>query len=251
MPQKTPSPFERTRSPTLTRLSLKRPDGVLYKAVTASCESPSSDVLNQIPTTAEAATRMSRFSPERKATFLNGRLCAFLAVRALTTRSNFEFKAGVLGQPFVCWRETPPDPAPTVSISHSADGAIAIATDETHPMTVDLETIDGRNLHDINLLSERERFSIQGFEGDEETFMKMVWTCKEALSKMTRTGLMADLDVYETMKTEWIETKQHYVTTFRNFHQFRTISWIDDSYVFSICLPKRSEIESIEKIPLF
>jgi len=176
-------------------------------------------------------------APRRKSSFLLGRYVAKQALAVLLREpqyANIEIASGVFTQPIVKFPTAEPV---EVSITHAGELACALAFPQMHPMATDAERLDTDNLEAMKsqilpgeldpqrlpLLSESVRCTI-------------IWTAKEALSKVLKCGMMCPFSILET-----IELRQEgpcYVGYFRNFGQYKFHAWVVKDHVIAIVLPK-------------
>jgi 4'-phosphopantetheinyl transferase len=179
---------------------------------------------------------------ERKADFLRGR---YTAKRALATLdrgvalSSIEVEAGVFGQPVVRGAQIR---NLQVSIAHSAGCAAALAFDEGHPMALDIEAHDDANTDVIGqecTVGERAAMARAGLERRQA--MTALWTAKESLAKVLRTGLMAPLNFYAISSVEAV--LGGVVCVYANFPQYHTTCVSRRSFVLAITLPRKSTLQ--------
>ena len=71
--------------------------------------------------------------------------------------------------------------------------------------------------------------------------LTLLWTIKESLSKVLKTGLTTPLTIYSVSQIKRVNNS--FISQFVNFPQYKVISWILDQYVVSICLPKNTSID--------
>jgi phosphopantetheinyl transferase (holo-ACP synthase) len=89
-------------------------------------------------------------------------------------------------------------------------------------------------------MTEKEKGLINSFPYSYSAMLIVLWTAKEALSKVLKTGMMTPFYVYEINK---ITAKNKYVISdFKNFAQYKGISFNLGSYVCTIVYPKSTEI---------
>jgi 4'-phosphopantetheinyl transferase len=182
-------------------------------------------------------------SARRQASFLLGRYAAKIALSALLSEPNLraiEIERGVFEQPIVrCdgkggWG---------VTISHTEDLAVALAYPAGHPMGIDLERIDPRQHETIlSQLSEREIGWLSLRSAEKLQFAGALWAAKESLSKVLRTGLMANIRVYDLAEFN-LKDSRVWEGLFQNFAQYKVMAWSGSKHVLSIALPKRSTLD--------
>ncbi|HEY1108840.1 MAG TPA: 4'-phosphopantetheinyl transferase superfamily protein [Opitutaceae bacterium] len=193
---------------------------------------------------AETAQLARAGVPKRQADYLRGRYCAKMAIAALaadavTDPSAWQVAAGVFGQPVVRGAGLG---GVQVSIAHSGDWASALAFDEGHPMAVDVELHDPAHAATIRSeVSEAElrAFAQIGCEG--ETSLTYLWTAKESLGKLLRSGLMAPLSFYEIGEVE--KTAYGVTCTYRHFAQYKCHCAKIGKLMVSIALPRKSALQ--------
>lgn len=79
-----------------------------------------------------------------------------------------------------------------VSIAHTNHSAVAVAFPETHPVGIDIEDIcDERSQTISTQLTDSEKSLRTNLSISEALFNTILWTAKESLSKVLKTGLMA------------------------------------------------------------
>jgi 4'-phosphopantetheinyl transferase len=153
---------------------------------------------------------------KRIKSYLIGRLAAKKAVSSLVGDKNLAkilIQAGIFTQPVTTYEEKQNI---QVSISHRDDFSAAIAFPEAHPMGIDIERI----IAEKNAVIERETTEseinlITTLPFSHEVMLTLLWTAKEALSKVLRTGLMTPFKIYEV---DQIEVQRDYLLCFyKNF----------------------------------
>jgi phosphopantetheinyl transferase len=178
----------------------------------------------------------------RQGSYLLGRYAAKTALSAILSEPDLraiEIGRGVFEQPIVrCdrnggWEAT---------ISHTENLAVALAYPAGHPMGIDLEQI-GPGQHEtiLSQLSEREIGWLTLHPTERFQFASALWAAKESLSKVLRTGLMANIRVYDLAEFNVIDSREWEVS-FENFAQYKARVWIGSKHVLSMALPKRSTL---------
>jgi phosphopantetheinyl transferase len=181
----------------------------------------------------------------KKTSYLLGKFSAKRAIYSLTNFNKFDtifIDAAVFEFPVVRCSGIQNI---QVSISHCNNTGLSIAFPEEHPMGIDFEEINKDNteaLKDQLTLKEvqlvKELFS-------EDTFgFTLIWTAKEALSKVFRTGLMMDFKVLEL--DQIIKKDNIWESTFKNCGQYKAISYFSENYMYSLVLPKYTSIDISE-----
>ena len=174
--------------------------------------------------------------------YLRGRLCAKWALQTL--HDGFDFRQvaierGVFGQPIILSRTLTNI---QVSLSHSGHWAAAVAFHEGHPMAIDIE-VHAENKQDVILanMTVAEIDAIAATHLSTDMRPTVLWTIKESLSKVLRTGLMSPFDIYAIDRIT--EEDGMIVSTFRNFAQYRCLSFSIGEVALSLTLPKRSRVD--------
>jgi phosphopantetheinyl transferase (holo-ACP synthase) len=69
----------------------------------------------------------------------------------------------------------------------------------------------------------------------------LVWTVKESLSKILKTGMMVDYGLLglDTLKME----NGMWISTFTNFRQYKGLSCLFENYIISCVLPKNTHAD--------
>jgi len=178
---------------------------------------------------------------KRKLSYLLGRMASKKAIAEIIPEqdpASIEVKFGIFQFPVVkhVIKENI-----QVSISHCDNIGVAIAFPEEHPMGVDIEAINSKNENILKRqVHESEVQLMLQHRVEAALGYTMLWSMKEALSKIIRTGLTID---YHLLKIETLKIEDSiYSTTFKNFGQYKAISFQADQYVFSLVLPGRSKL---------
>ena len=181
----------------------------------------------------------------RKRSFALGRLSAKLALNELANdipSSSIHIESGVFGFPVIHCAEMK---STQVSITHSGSLGVSIAFDEKHPMGIDLEKINLKNAKAISnqistneqsLLREIGKLNLEGFTA--------IWSAKEALSKILKTGMMIEFGLLEI---NHIEVQQETLMfEFKNFGQYKALCHTNAQYAIALVLPKKTTVNVTE-----
>lgn len=181
--------------------------------------------------------------PNRKLSYLSGRIAAKEALSALlpdVAQNSFPIDEGVFKFPVVKGLANT-----QVSISHSQRMAAALAFPEEHPLGIDIEKADVKNLDVFRShISDQELSLILDSTLSEVLRYNMLWTMKEALSKVIKTGLTINFKLLEINSLE--KTGDQYLGSFSNFDQYKAISCSIGDYACSIVLPLYTEADTEE-----
>lgn len=157
--------------------------------------------------------------------------------------SRIGIERGVFNQPLVVHAQNA-----QVSITHSDRLAAAVAFSEKSPMGIDIEQIcEGKREVLHNQIRPKELTLIQSLPYSADGLLTLVWTAKEALSKVLKTGLSTPFALFELKQ---INVKDDFfVSHYENFCQYETVSFMLDSFVCSITYPRGMllNIEAIKK----
>lgn len=177
---------------------------------------------------------------KRRLSYLLGRKAAKTAVAELTAHADLqsiEIGSGVFQFPIV---KTAVAQNLQVSISHCDKLGVAVAFQEEHPMGVDIERIDhGKKEVMKTYVSVNETVLIENNQLSVSAGATAMWTIKEALSKILKTGLTVGGAILEVKTFE--KYNEVYISTFRHFIQYKAISLPAGDYVCSIVLPKNTK----------
>ena len=182
-------------------------------------------------------------SEKRRFSYLSGRFSGKLAVSEFLHEIDMkgvEIRSGIFDQPLVKHLSTD---TPELTLTHCSDLAIAIAYQAGHIMGVDVEDIDFSKSHVFkSQLTEREVARAENSFEDLRIGYHLMWTAKEALSKVLKCGLTVPFDILEIEECNPIE-KTAYLSLYKNFVQYKCCSWIMDGYLLSITLPRKTDIQ--------
>lgn len=169
--------------------------------------------------------------------YLRGRYISKEALARYFSEQDFrEFNIinGVFNQPIVEYKEG--HNRIGVSISHNEEYGIGIAFSERTPMAVDIErcSLSQKEIIKSQITAE-ERAMAADVPWQSTIAYTMLWTVKEAISKVIKTGLTIPLDI---LRVEGFEPHDKYVICkFHNFPQYQTISFKIRDHVCSIAIP--------------
>ncbi len=173
----------------------------------------------------------------RKLSYLLGRHVAKQAVASYLNEIDFteiEIVSGSFNQPIV--KHLSAD-TPHVTISHCDCLATAIAFCPSQIIGVDVEYIDRERLSVYqSQLTTKEKDCIENSFQDNVSGSVCLWTIKEALSKALKCGFMIPFDILEVEQLNCLDDRS-YLSSFKNFKQYKCFSFIFHPYVLSVVLP--------------
>ena len=181
--------------------------------------------------------------PRRRASYVMGRYCAKRALQQQINISKLDkiwIGEGVFHQPVLYGNEID---TLQVSIAHTQDLATALIFDERYPLAIDIEMNDNQHTPTIiSQLTSSEKFFID--EQWDPTFnihpFPWIWTVKEALGKVLKTGLTVPMPVYEVKE---IGREGIFImSTYKNFPQYKALSFLWNEAIISIVLPRKTEM---------
>ncbi len=128
-----------------------------------------------------------------------------------------------------------------ISISHSSDHAVAIAFAQSHPMAIDLEKIDIARINLIqSLCSADELAIIDNLFKNTTKGLTLLWTAKEALSKVLRCGLLIDFKLLEIHKI--IQHGEQFIIFYKNFMHYQALSFEYGTNICSLVHPANTKL---------
>lgn len=183
-------------------------------------------------------------STRRKEGFLRGRLAA---KKALTVAFggdliNWKITPGVFGQPIVQSADLIRPPV-SLSISHSDTAALALVAPAAWPAAVDCETISPINLEALEgqLSLKEKQFASKQSAVSYIAVLTMMWSLKEAASKILGGGLAIDFLMLELKELEF-DVDGRLSSHFINFAHLQGIATTKGESVSAIVFPESSKI---------
>lgn len=217
-----------------------------YRGALASVARPDFDILADTCAAFLHPTELARFRSlefdRRRRSYLLGRYAAKQALVAYGDHvdpTQVEICAGVFHQPVVRGLAEPTG----VSISHSERAACALAYPELHPLSIDIEdTVPSRDevMKTQILPAELER-AAKAWAVEAAVHCTMIWTAKEALSKILRCGMTCPYELFAVKNLHAGESG--FGGEFEHFAQYKFQSWILGDSVVSIVLPRKSTMQ--------
>lgn len=179
----------------------------------------------------------------RQLSYLLGRFAAKHAVtqyKKEISPTDILIEYGVFQYPLV---QLPDKDKIQVSYSHSEESSIALAFPESFPLGIDLEAIDeSRNDTIESQLTADEISLVEKLnDHDRSRSLTLIWTIKEALSKVLRTGMMTPFEIYSILNIKF-ENNQ-WLSEFKNFGQYQAISFQLGKFMCSIVYSKAFKLD--------
>ncbi len=176
----------------------------------------------------------------RKSSYLLGRLSAKHALEQILPErvlmNSFTIGSGVFNFPII---EYLPYSGYQVTISHCDSIGMALAYPESHPLGIDIEKIDHKkNTVFVSMFTDEEIQLTKTCFLNVDITNTLLWTAKESLSKVLKTGLMIDFKILEVVSLS-SENGIH-TSIFRHFPQYKCLSIVLDTYIISITCPKNT-----------
>jgi 4'-phosphopantetheinyl transferase len=178
----------------------------------------------------------------RQYSYLIGRYVAKKGIGDYLNEKDFskiEITPGVFQQPIVNY---PSKQNIQVSIAHCQGWGAALVFPEAHPMAIDIESCDPqKQISSFIKITDQEKKLIQKLSLNEHEQYTLIWTIKEALSKVLKTGLMTEFTIFEISS---IQVRENYFESyFAHFAQYKVISWWFQNIAWSIVLPYKSNFD--------
>lgn len=177
---------------------------------------------------------------KRIRSYLIGRFAAKQSVAALTGAgrlSDIFIQSGIFTQPVVASDKQNIQ----VSITHCDDIGAALAFPETHPMGIDIEKIDiNKRTVFEGQITDHEQERIISLPISYDIGLTLLWTAKEALSKVLKTGLTTPFSIFEISNMESYDN--YTICYFKYFAQYKTISFSVCNYICSIVYPLKTKV---------
>jgi 4'-phosphopantetheinyl transferase len=180
---------------------------------------------------------------KRRHSYLLGRIAGKKAIGALSAYEDLEkiaITSGIFQFPIVKYSVTR---NLQVCITHCDSLGIALAYPEMHPLGIDIERIDKANLDAIKeQFTADELMLMQAIQLPEATSATMIWTMKEGLSKILKTGLTMDMKVLE-LQSLVKEGLSLYISEFKHLIQYKAITCVSVPFVCSIIIPRKTAVD--------
>lgn len=183
---------------------------------------------------------------KRMKDYLSGRYVAKKAISAFVDNQDLGeilIQQGIFQQPIIKY---PCEHNIQVSITHCDDLSASIVFPEEFPMGIDIEKISVKLKGTFkSQMTENEKEIVESFFYSEEAMLTLLWTAKESLSKVLKTGLTIPLEILEVTNLKKIGSIV--LGEFKNLPQYCVSSIVFGEYVCSIVYPKNTVL-SLDKV---
>lgn len=174
----------------------------------------------------------------RRNSYLLGKLAAKMAVaEEADDLTAVQIEHGILCQPVIAGSPR------RITVTHCDTLGAAAEYDPRLLAGVDMERVDEKAAEAIRRITSKEEEALLP-ELDAATALTLLWTAKEAMSKVIQTGFTVPTELFEIK--DCICSGQTAVCEFKNFPQFKAISVIRRDYVFTLVLPAKAMSGSAE-----
>lgn len=185
---------------------------------------------------------------KRKKSYLLGRYAAKEALCHHTGKNNpnnIIIQQGVFGQPMILSNQLH---NLHVSITHCDEVGGAIIFPEDCPVGMDIENIQkvSESSFLFQVTESEGRLIHHPYGYNPSTIMALIWSAKECLSKILRTGLTVPFELLEISKI--IYKDRYFISYFKNFIQYCTYSICCGEYILSITCPTNTELLRMEEL---
>ncbi|VBB05771.1 Hypothetical protein LUCI_0982 [Lucifera butyrica] len=107
-------------------------------------------------------------------------------------------------------------------------------------MGIDIEKIDSGKKVFAKHLTAAEKRQMSVAPLSPETGLTLLWTVKEALAKVLKTGFMTPFEVFEISEIQF--DNNCVICYYKNFTQYKAIAWVANQYICSIAQPLSTRI---------
>ncbi|SHO44493.1 MBL fold metallo-hydrolase [Anaerocolumna xylanovorans] len=203
--------------------------------------------LNYYLSNKEKAELESIAFEKRRKEFVLGKQVSKKAISMLSVQNEFadiSIEHGIFHQPIV---KLGTNENIQISLSHCNKYIVAIAFNESFPCAIDIEAVVPKNGEIIHSqLTEDEKNFLVKFENEKAMMYTVLWTAKEAISKILKTGLTSELNLYEINEIQ--KEGKIFRGTFKNFYQYEFIARRYGDCICTIALPKNAGILRKDKL---
>lgn len=176
----------------------------------------------------------------RKESYFGGRLACKLALGEITDQDarSIDIGRGVFDFPVVKGIIMG---SLQVSIAHCKKVAVALAFPEAHPLGVDIEFVSSENHAAIDSQLTASERKMTTDEKEEDAAQHMIWSMKEALSKVLKTGLMINFKLLEVADYE--KAAIFHTANFKHHHQYKSIGFGVGNFVCTMVMPRKTSCD--------
>ncbi|WP_410511170.1 4'-phosphopantetheinyl transferase superfamily protein [Paenibacillus sp. BR2-3] len=176
----------------------------------------------------------------RRNSYLLGKLAAKLAIASEEDDlDHIIIEHGILCQPIVAGSDR------KITITHSDSIGAAVYYDPRLLIGIDIEVVDQKTEDALKkVTSQDEEALINQSDADYGAMLTMLWTIKEAMSKVIQTGFTVAPDMFEI--SEIARKEAGFISQFKNFPQFQAISILSHEYVLTVVLPRKAMADAGE-----
>jgi len=151
--------------------------------------------------------------------------------------SEIVLEKGIFNQPLINCNK----PLVQISISHFDIIYGCLAFFEHFPMAIDIEGID--NVKAQSVKSQLTEFEIKNFELNSIN-LTALWTAKEAVSKVCRSGLFSDFKIFGVSKMA--RENNIIYCNFENFSHLQSVSYVLEHLVVTIVFAKDAKFINLK-----
>ncbi|NQX47862.1 4'-phosphopantetheinyl transferase superfamily protein [Paenibacillus tritici] len=223
------------------RLELEGPEGSYGLGLSVVSLPPEDGPLDYL----SAAEKEQYFGfryPKRRNSYLLGKLAAKMAVAGdQDDLAGIEIQHGILFQPMVAGSTR------RITITHCDTLGAAVDYDPRLLAGVDMELVDEKAVEGIRRITSKREEALNGELGPElapPVFLTLLWTAKEAMSKVIQTGFTVPTELFEIRQCT--RDGQGVISLFKNFPQFKALSILRREYVYTLVLPAKAMTDSSE-----
>jgi len=176
----------------------------------------------------------------KKSSYIAGRITAKTAINQLLETNvpldSFSIEAGVFEFPVV---KNLSFSNIQVSISHCNEMAISLAFPEEHTMGIDVEPILCKDKETLSAYTKYHELKIlEDYLVPPIVAYTMLWTMKESLSKVLKTGLMLDFALLEVSEIQ--KEGEIYSCNYRHFSQYKGYTFQAGKHIVTVVMPRFS-----------
>tara|TARA_R110002124_G_scaffold81978_2_gene215512 strand:- start:2006 stop:2767 length:762 start_codon:yes stop_codon:yes gene_type:complete len=132
-----------------------------------------------------------------------------------------------------------------LSISHCENIGVSTLFPSVHPIGIDLEVIDNKKLEIINNFISKAESDFIKLSSNRDTLAAGIWSAREALSKVFKTGLMVSNDIFAVTNIKKINN-MIITYMYKNFFQYKAASIrLNNGFILTIAYPKNTVINLI------